>query len=107
MKNEEFDPTRIRYCCATYLVKYLDYFVKDTEDADYQLLKKRLMEAAKRSEARNPFGAGRPERFDEEDKKAMLEMKNSGMTYRQIAEEYGCSTSIVYKAVCHLKYGWK
>jgi transposase-like protein len=65
------------------------------------------MEAAKRSEARNPFGAGRPERFDEEDKKGMLEMKNSGMTYRQIAEEYGCSTSIVYKAVCHLKYGWK
>lgn len=107
MREEEFDPTRIRYCTAVGLVKFLDHFVKDTEDPDYQLLKKRLMEAAKRSEARNPFGAGRPERFDEEDKKAMLEMKNSGMTYRQIAEEYGCSTSIVHKAVCHLKYGWK
>ena len=105
--REEFDPTRIKYCTATGLVDFLDHYVKDTEDPDYQLLKKRLMEAAKRSEARNSFGAGRPERFDEEDKKDILEMKNSGMTYRQIAEEYGCSTSIVYKAVCHLKYGWK
>lgn len=66
--REEFDPTRIRYCTATGLVDFLDHYVKDTEDPDYQLLKKRLMEAAKRSEARNPFGAGRPERFDEEDK---------------------------------------
>lgn len=107
MRKEEFDPKWIRYCTVSRLADYLDYYVKDTEDPDYQLLKKRLMEAAKRSEDRNPFGAGRPERFDEEDKKEMLEMKNSGMTYRQIAEEYGCSTSIVYKAVCHLKYGWK
>ena len=107
MTNDEFDPTRIRYCTASRLVDYLDHFVKNTGDPDYKLLKTRLMEAAKRSEARNPFGAGRPERFDEEDKKNMLEMKNSGITYRQIAEEYGCSTSIVYKAVCHLKYGWK
>lgn len=107
MREEKFDPTQIRYCTATGLVDFLDHFAKGTEDPDYQLLKIRLMEAAKRSEARNPFGAGRPERFDEEDKKEMLEMKNSGMTYRQIAEEYGCSTSIVYKVVCHLKYGWK
>lgn len=107
MTNDEFDPTRIRYCCATYLVECLDHFVKDTDDPNYMLLKTRLMEAAKRSEARNPFGAGRPERFDEEDKKNMLEMKNSGMTYRQIAEEYECSTSIVYKAICQLKYGRK
>ena len=98
MRKEEFDPKWIRYCTVSRLTDYLDYYVKDTEDPDYQLLKKRLMEAAKRSEDRNPFGAGRPERFDEEDKKGMLEMKNSGMTYRQIAEEYGCSTSIVYKA---------
>ena len=107
MREEKFDLTRIRYCTATGLVDFLDHFAKGTEDPDYQLLKKRLMEAAKRSEARNPFGAGRSERFDEEDKKEMLEMKNSGMTYRQIAEEYGCSTSIVYKVVCYLKYGWK
>ncbi len=76
-------------------------------DPDYKLLKTRLMEAARRSEARNPFGAGRPERFDEEDKKNMLEMQKSGMTYRQIAEEYECSTSIVYKAIFQMKYGWK
>ena len=107
MREEKFDLTRIRYCTATGLVDFLDHFAKGTEDPDYQLLKKRLMEAAKRSEARNPFGAGRSERFDEEDKKEMLEMKNSGMTYWQIAEEYECSTSIVYKAVCQLKYGWK
>ena len=78
MRKEEFDPKWIRYCTVSRLTDYLDYYVKDTEDPDYQLLKKRLMEAAKRSEARNPFGAGRPERFDEEDKKGMLEMKNSG-----------------------------
>jgi hypothetical protein len=78
MRKEEFDPKWIRYCIVSRLADYLDYYVKDTEDPDYQLLKKRLMEAAKRSEDRNPFGAGRPERFDEEDKKYMLEMKNSG-----------------------------
>ncbi len=107
MKEKEPDLTLIRYCTASRLPVYLDYFARDTEDPDYQLLRKRLTEAAERSEDRNPFGAGRPERFDEEDKKSMLEMKNSGMTYRQIAEEYGCSTSIVYKAVCQMKYGWK
>ena len=90
-----------------YLVEQLDYLVKDPEDKDYLILKRRLYEAAERSVERNPFGAGRPERFDEQNKKEMLAMKESGMTYRQIAEEYECSTSIVYKAVCQLKYGWK
>jgi transposase-like protein len=37
----------------------------------------------------------------------MLSMKESGMTYRQIAQEYDCSPSIVYKAIAQLKYGWK
>ncbi len=107
MSGKGYHPENFRYCMPAYLVEQLDYLVKDPEDKDYLILKRRLYEAAKRSVERNPFGAGRPERFDEQDKKEMLSMKESGMTYRQIAQEYDCSPSIVYKAIAQLKYGWK
>ena len=107
MSGKGYHPENFHYCMPAYLVEQLDYLVKDPEDRDYLILKRRLYEAAERSIEKNPFGAGRPERFDEEDKRNILEMKNSGMTYWQIAEEYECSTSIVYKAVCQLKYGRK
>ena len=107
MSGKGYHPENFQYCMPDYLVEQLDYLVKDPEDKDYLILKRRLYEAAERSVERNPFGAGRPERFDEQDKKEMLAMKESGMTYRQIAQEYDCSPSIVYKAIAQLKYGWK
>jgi hypothetical protein len=69
------------------------------EQLDYLILKERLLETVRCAEDRNPFGAGRPERFTPREKQHMASMKQEGKTFREIAEYYECSTSLVHKAV--------
>lgn len=67
MKNE-YKPENFPYMMPHLLVEQLDYLVKDPLDQDYLILKKRLIETARCAENRNPFGAGRPERFTPREK---------------------------------------
>jgi DNA-binding CsgD family transcriptional regulator len=69
------------------------------EQLDYLILKERLLETVRCAEDRNPFGAGRPERFTPREKQHMALMKQEGKTFREIAEYYECSTSLVHKAI--------
>lgn len=98
MKNE-YKPENFRYMMPHLLVEQLDYLVKDPQDHDYLILKERLIETARSAENRNPFGAGRPERFATKEKQHMASMKQEGKTFREIAEYYECSTSLVHKAI--------
>lgn len=95
----EYRPDNFPYMSSIRLVEQLDFLVKDPDDPDYLILKERLRECAKKAANRNPFGAARPERFYDREKLEMVKMKNSGKTYREIAEYYECSTSIVYRCI--------
>lgn len=97
MKNG-YKPENFRYMRPHLLVEQLDYLVKDPQDPDYLILKERLLETVRCAEDRNPFGAGRPERFTPIEKQHMASMKQEGKTFREIAEYYECSTSLVHKA---------
>ena len=95
----EYDPKYFRYMSPVCLVEQLDFLVKDPADPDYLVLKERLNWFARKAMDRNPFGAGRPGRFDDSEKLEMARMKDSGKTYRQIAEHFECSTSQVHKCI--------
>lgn len=97
--KQKYMPENFRYMSPSRLVGQLDYLVKDPEDSDYLVLKEELQIIARQAENRNPFGAGRPERFDEAEKREMASLKKNGSTYRQIAEYYDCSVSIAYKCI--------
>jgi hypothetical protein len=88
MKNG-YKPENFRYMRPHLLVEQLDYLI----------LKERLLETVRCAEDRNPFGAGRPERFTPREKQHMALMKQEGKTFREIAEYYECSTSLVHKAI--------
>lgn len=62
MKNG-YKSENFRYMRPHLLVEQLDYLVKAPQDPDYLILKERLLETVRCAEDRNPFGAGRPERF--------------------------------------------
>jgi len=98
MKNG-YKPENFRYMRPHLLVEQLDYLVKAPQDPDYLILKERLLETVRCAEDRNPFGAGRPERFTPREKQHMASMKQEGKTFREIAEYYECSTSLVHKAI--------
>lgn len=98
MKNG-YKPENFRYMRPHLLVEQLDYLVKDPQDPDYLILKERLLETVRCAEDRNPFGAGRPERFTPIEKQHMASMKQEGKTFREIAEYYECSISLVHKAI--------
>ena len=99
-QNEKADPKDYRYMRAYLLVEQLDYYVKDPKDQDYLLLKQYLSQASYKAENPNPFLAGRPERFTDEEKIEIYKRRiNDSLTYRQIANEYDCSVSLAYRAV--------
>lgn len=99
-RNEKADPEDYRYMRAYLLVEQLDYYVKDPGDQDYLLLKHFLSQAAHKAENPNPFDAGRPKRFSDEEKIEIYKRRFSdSLTYRQIGEEYDCSPSLAYRAV--------
>lgn len=47
------------------------------------------------AQKRNPRGAGRKQRYAEEEKQRIRELRDSGMTIRRIAERTGCSVGYV------------
>ena len=75
-RNKDMKKVRERrlipHCADCILVEYLDEMVKDPEDPDYQLVRKRIQDMAKRANNRNPFRAGRPERFLRQEKEMIL-----------------------------------
>ena len=98
-ETDRCDPKDYRYLNSRWLVKQLDYYVKDTEDGNYLLLKQLLMKAAEKADNQNPFEAGRPQRFSDEEKIEIYYLKHKGRwTYKQIAKQYDCSVSLAYRA---------
>ena len=53
--------------------------------------------------ARNPRGAGRKAVYTEEENKKILEMRNKGLTFREIAKTVGCSTGPVQSVLRNQK----
>lgn len=47
------------------------------------------------SQKRNPRGAGRKQRYTEEEKQRIRELRDGGMSIRRIAEGTGCSAGYV------------
>ena len=47
------------------------------------------------SQKRNPRGAGRKQRYAEDEKRRVRELRDGGMSIRRIAEETGCSVGYV------------
>ena len=94
-----YKPENFRNMTPSYLVEQLDFLVRDPQDPDYLVLKEELQKIARCAMDKNPFGAGRPERFDHREKQHMIDMRREGKTFREIAEYYECSTSQVYKAI--------
>jgi len=61
---------------------------------------KRLYEEARGTgEIGNSRGAGRKEKYPEETKRKILELRKEGNSIRKIAEETGCSTGYVQKLI--------
>lgn len=95
----EYSPDLFRYMAPQCLIDQLDFLVRDPDNPDYLVLKKRLLWFADKATNHNPFGAGRPTRFCDSEKIEMAKMKDSGKSYRDIAAYFECSTSVVHRCI--------
>ncbi len=77
----------------------LDEMVKNREDTDYQELRSLLSDALKQYFSPNPFGAGPPRQYTEEDKEKMQKLRKEGKTMKAIALEMKCSASTVCRVL--------
>lgn len=88
----------LRYCAPSKIFEMLDGCIRDDKQVLYSEIKKRLSELIRISI--NPFGAGAPSKYDEDDVLEMKKMHREGKSYRDIAEKFHCSISTVSR---HLK----
>ena len=65
----------------------------------YEETKRLYEEARGTGEIGNSRGAGRKEKYPEETKRKILELRKEGNSIRKIAEETGCSTGYVQKLI--------
>ncbi len=89
---------KYRYCRnPNIILSDLDDMVKDQEDLDYKELRTVLKDALEKYYTRNPFKAGRPVQYIEEDRENIRRLRKEGKTMKAIASEMRCSSSTVYR----------
>ena len=81
------------------LLSTLDLYVKDPGDTEYQRIRAELTIRLQRQT--NPFGAGAPARYTDDDIQKIKQLKQSGKTNREIAKTIGCSVSTISRIINH------
>ena len=90
---------KYKHAFAPYLIKQLDMMVQDPCSEDYMALREEMLYRMNQAEVKNPFKAGAPVKYEEDDETKAYELKRQGMTTRQIAEQIGCSQSTVVRLI--------
>lgn len=75
------------------IFKELDKLVTDSSSISYQFIKRELTLRTKIKA--NPFFAGRPKKYDQEDKENVIRLRKEGKTIREISKQTGISTGKV------------
>lgn len=83
----------IDFCAPVKLLDYLDAMINPKYTDIYSQVRKRVKECLEFTQARNPFHAGRPGKYDANDMNRVGSLKRQGRTFREIAAEIGCSPS--------------
>lgn len=83
----------IDLCVPVKLLDYLDAMIDPKYSDIYKQVRRRVKECLEFTQARNPFHAGRPGKYDVNDMKRVRSLKRQGRTFREIAAEIGCSPS--------------
>ncbi len=91
-----YAPERYAYMPGIGLVYALDEMVESGDFSNYQLLREHLEGRMRRLDRGNPFGAGRPVVYDEDDEDTVLHLKlHEHKTNREVAQIMKCSSSTV------------
>lgn len=79
------------------LLSSLDMHIKDTNDVEYQRIRIEISRRLKQQV--NPFGAGAPVKYNDNDVQSIRQMKQSGKTNREISKVIGCSASTISRII--------
>ena len=91
------DKKKYPYAFAPVLIRELDSMVRNPSEEYYVALRGEILRRLMRAEVVNPFHAGAPPKYLEEDEIKASALKAEGKTTRQIAKEMGCSQSTVVR----------